>query len=125
MREQWMPWTLVLWVEGGWPGKPDDPTWPAPTAEDLEAGLRTPLGALVDVSERRVVEAGDRTTRCEYDVEADAAVTPERLRDGTVWVLVARGAELFFPLDIIVRVRKPGAGWVAAGVARIDLPPPR
>jgi hypothetical protein len=124
MRELWTPWALVLWVEGGWPGKPDDPTWPAPTARDLQESLWTPLGVRVDITERRVLEAGDQTTRCENDVKADPAITPEQLRDGTIWALRARGAELFAPLEIVVRVRRPRAEWVAAGVARIDLPPP-
>ena len=109
---------VTLFSANGWPGRPDNPWWPAPTADELEQELKLRFGAASRV-DRTSVQAqpvgGSRT----YNLQVDSVLTPIAVLRAIVRTLETPTAGLppFFEVRVDVEMQTTIGREFSSGLA--------
>ena len=108
---------LTLVVEGGWP---DESLVPRP--DEMQRELRATFDKPITLVASDAVQNPSANSQRYYEVQADAGLGPDEIRDMMVVVIERIGAGRFSGLEIGVRLATSTGADVASGTAR---PQPR
>jgi hypothetical protein len=108
---------LTLVVEGGWP---DESLVPRP--DEMQRELRATFDKPISLEASQAVQNPSAHTQRYYEIHADAALSPDEIKDMVVVVVERIGAGMFSGLAIGVRLATSTGEDVARGTAR---PQPR